>query len=82
MTTYRTIQVSGTEVFYREAGNRLTGRVVSCSYHGDAFAVQVDVACVGRVAVVTPTWRGATPRDGEEIALSWDADASIAVVED
>ncbi len=65
-----------------EAGNRLTGRVVSCSYHGDAFAVQVEVPGVGRVAVVAPSWRGTALREGEEIALGWDADASIAVAED
>lgn len=65
-----------------EHRNRLTGRVVSCSYHGDSFAVLVEVAGIGRLDMVAPTWRGTAPQAGEEIVLGWDEDAAIAVTED
>jgi putative spermidine/putrescine transport system ATP-binding protein len=64
------------------AANRLTGRVGSFSYLGDEYHILVDVEGAGRIAVTTPTWRREPPAPGQEIALGWDADASMPVSED
>jgi pimeloyl-ACP methyl ester carboxylesterase len=60
MTTYRTIQVSGTEVFYREAGNRLNPTLLLL--HGfPSSSAQYDQLMgrlVGRLHVVAPDLPG------------------------
>ena len=62
--------------------NQVAARVAACSYLGDAWLVQADVADLGRLQVVMPTWRGIQPRPGDALQLGWDADASVAVTDD
>ena len=62
--------------------NRVTATVAVCSYLGDAWLVQVDVAELGRLQLVIPTWRGIQPRPGDIMQLGWDPDASVAVTDD
>ena len=64
------------------AANRVTGRVASWRYLGDDYHILVDVEGVGRLSVMAPTWRREAPAEGSQIALGWDADASIAVRDD
>jgi len=62
-------------------GNRLVGRVVTFNYLGGLYHVLVEVEGVGRITVDAPTWRREVPTVGQEIALGWDEDASVPVLE-
>jgi putative spermidine/putrescine transport system ATP-binding protein len=62
--------------------NRVLGQVATCSYLGDAWLVHLDVAGLGQLQLVVPTWRGIEPKPGDAMRVGWDPDASVAVTDD
>ena len=62
--------------------NQVAGAVTTCLYLGDAWLVQMEVAGIGPVQAMLPTWKTAEPRRGDLLRLGWDADASVAVAAD
>jgi len=61
--------------------NQVMGRVAAFNYLGGLYHLLVDVEGIGRVTVDAPTWRQAVPTLGQTIALGWDEDASVPVLE-
>jgi putative spermidine/putrescine transport system ATP-binding protein len=61
--------------------NRVMGRLVAFSYLGGLYHLAVDVEAIGRITVDAPTWRHDAPAVGQTIALGWDEDASVPIVE-
>ena len=61
--------------------NRVMGRVVAFSYLGGLYHMAVDVEDIGRVTADAPTWRHEVPALGQMIALGWDEDASVRIIE-
>jgi putative spermidine/putrescine transport system ATP-binding protein len=62
--------------------NRLSGRVVSCTYHGEYCAVVAEVPEIGRIGISASAWKFRAPAPGETILFGWDADAAVPVTDD
>jgi len=65
------------------AVNAVQARITSWNYFGSNFHFRADAGALGTMGVSCPAWRmQVEPRNGMEVWLGWDPDATVAVAED
>ena len=82
-STFRQALPDAEEVIsYSIPAYKVEGRVATSAYLGDAWLVKLDVAGLGQLQLVVPTWRGIQPQPGDQLRVGWDPDASVVVTDD